>query len=203
MGMTMQVLAWLTFLALGAFFFDDLLGKQYNPNQDLQTRSSEEGHREVVLQRNRFGHYVTSGEINGEPVTFILDTGATGVAVPDAVAQRLGLQRGRAFRTQTANGTGTSYAARLDSVSVGGIELQDVPAGITPGLQTDQVLQRKPNGAFVRGLMQKGVFLFGDLQRIGQHPRTQADHRAVEGRIQHDGGSGGAHREQGAGGIKQ
>jgi aspartyl protease family protein len=73
-------------------------------------------------------------------VRFILDTGATGVAVPDAVAQRLGLQRGRAFRTQTANGTGTSYAARLDSVSVGGIELQDVPAGITPGLQVDQVL---------------------------------------------------------------
>jgi len=140
MGTTMHVLAWLTFLALGAFFFDDLLGKQYNPNQDLQTRSTEAGVREVVLQRNRFGHYVTSGEINGQPVTFILDTGATGVAVPDAVAQRLGLQRGRAFRTQTANGTGTSYAARLDSVSVGGIELQDVRAGITPGLQSDQIL---------------------------------------------------------------
>jgi aspartyl protease family protein len=127
-------------LALGAFFFDDLLGKQYNPNQNLQTRSGEEGVREVVLQRNRFGHYVTSGEINGQPVTFILDTGATGVAVPDTIAQRLGLQRGPAFRTQTANGTGTSYAARLDSVSVGGIELQDVRAGITPGLQTDQIL---------------------------------------------------------------
>jgi len=35
---------------------------------------------------------------------------------------------------------GTSYAARLDSVSVGGIELQDVRAGITPGLQSDQIL---------------------------------------------------------------
>lgn len=140
MGMAMQVLAWVVLLALGAFFFDDLLGKQYNPNQNVQTRSSEEGVREVVLQRNKFGHYVTSGEINGQPVTFILDTGATGVAVPDAVAQRLGLRRGQAFRTQTANGTGTSYAARLDRVSVGGIELQDVRAGITPGLQTDQIL---------------------------------------------------------------
>ncbi|MEE4146479.1 MAG: TIGR02281 family clan AA aspartic protease [Halieaceae bacterium] len=140
MGMTMQVLAWLTFLALGAFLFDDLLDKQYNPNQNLQTHSGEAGIREVVLQRNRFGHYVTSGEINGQAVTFMLDTGATGVAVPDAVARRLGLQRGRAFSTQTANGTGISYAAMLDSVSVGGIELQDVRAGITPGLQTDQIL---------------------------------------------------------------
>jgi aspartyl protease family protein len=140
MGLAMQVLAWLVFLALGAFFFNDLLEKQYNPNQDLQARAAEDGAREVVLQRNKFGHYVTSGEINGQAVTFILDTGATGVAVPAAVATRLGLQRGQAFRTQTANGTGISYAAILDLVSVGGIELQDVQAGITPGLQSDQVL---------------------------------------------------------------
>ena len=57
-----------------------------------------------------------------------------------AVAERLGLRRGRAFSTQTANGISTSYAARLQQVSVGDITLQDVSAGITPGLQTDQVL---------------------------------------------------------------
>lgn len=140
MGLTMQVLAWLVFLALGVFFFSDVLEKQYNPNQSLVTRLNEEGVREVVLQRNKFGHYVTSGEINGQPVTFMLDTGATGVAIPDVVAQRLGLRRGRAFSTQTANGIGTSYAVRLAQVSVGEISLQDVSAGITPGLQMEQVL---------------------------------------------------------------
>ena len=139
-GLTMQVLGWLVFLALGVFFFSDFLDNQYNPNQTLQTIYGEEGVREVVLQRNKFGHYVTSGEINGQPVTFILDTGATGVAVPSAVAKRLGLRRGQAFRTQTANGTAVSYAARLDRVSVGGIELKDVLAGITPGLQTEEIL---------------------------------------------------------------
>ena len=136
----MQVLGWLVFLALGVFFFSDFLDNQYNPNQSLQTLYGEEGVREVVLQRNKFGHYVTSGEINGQPVTFILDTGATGVAVPSAVAKRLGLRRGQAYRTQTANGTAVSYAARLDRVSVGGIELKDVLAGITPGLQTEEIL---------------------------------------------------------------
>ena len=136
----MQALAWLVFFALGAFYFSDLLGKQYNPNQSLQTSYTEGGVREVVLQRNKFGHYVTSGEINGKPVTFLLDTGATGVAIPEAVAHRLGLRRGRAFPTQTANGVATSYAVTLDKVSVGGIELQGVSAGITQGLQTDQVL---------------------------------------------------------------
>jgi aspartyl protease family protein len=140
MGLGMQVLAWMTFLGLGVFYFSDVLEKQYNPNQSLETRHTTEGLAEVVLQRNRQGHYVTSGEINGLPVTFILDTGATGVAVPSAVAQRLGLQPGRAFSTQTANGLSVSYAVNLERVSVGGIMLQEVPASITPGLMTKEVL---------------------------------------------------------------
>jgi aspartyl protease family protein len=138
-GLAMQALAWLVLIALGVFFFSDVLDRQHNPNQSLQT-SYGEGMKEVVLQRNRFGHYVTSGEINGEPVTFMLDTGATGVAIPQSVARRLGLRRGQAFATQTANGVTTSYAARLERVSVGGIERRDVQAGIVPGLQTDEVL---------------------------------------------------------------
>lgn len=140
MGTAMQALAWLVLLALGVFFFSDFLDKQYNPNQSLQTRYTEEGSREVVLQRNKFGHYVTSGQINGKPVTFMLDTGATGVAIPEAMADYLGLKRGRAFATQTANGPSTSYAANLDQVSVGAIEMRNVPAGITPGLQTEEIL---------------------------------------------------------------
>lgn len=140
MGLTMQALAWLVFLALGVFFFSDVLDKQHNPNQSLQTRYGEEGMREVILQRNKFGHYVTSGTINGKPVVFMLDTGATGVAIPAAIASRLGIERGRAFPTQTANGMSTSYAAILESVSVGDIELRDVRAGITPGLQTSEIL---------------------------------------------------------------
>ena len=140
MGLGMQILAWLAFLGLGVFFFSDVLEKQYNPNVSLETRHTANGLPEVVLQRNRQGHYVTSGEINGQPVTFILDTGATGVAIPAAVAQRLGLQRGRAFSTQTANGMSVSYAVKLERVSVGGIALDEVPASITPGLTTDEVL---------------------------------------------------------------
>jgi len=42
--------------------------------------------REVVLKRNRYGHYVANGSINGSQVEFLLDTGATAVAVPAATA---------------------------------------------------------------------------------------------------------------------
>lgn len=140
MGTAMQALAWVVLLALGVAYFGDLLDKQYNPNQSVETRYGEGGVREVVLQRNKYGHYVTAGQINGKPVTFMLDTGATGVAIPEDRAAYLGLQRGRAFPTQTANGISTSYAVNLDQVSVGAIELHDVPAGIAPGLQTEEIL---------------------------------------------------------------
>lgn len=140
MGTVMQALAWLVLLALGVLFFSGVLEKQYNPNQNLQTQNTEAGTREVVLQRNKFGHYVTSGKINGKPVTFMLDTGATGVAIPEDVAEYLGIQRGRSFATQTANGRSISYAANLERVSVGEIELQNVRAAIAPGLQTEEIL---------------------------------------------------------------
>jgi aspartyl protease family protein len=139
-GMTMQALAWLIFIALGVVFFSDVIEKRFNPNQSPSSYIAEDGVREVVLKRNRAGHYVTDGTINGQSVVFMLDTGATGVALPSKIADRLGIRRGRAFPTQTANGVSTSYAATLDSVSVGGITLTEVRAGITPGLNTDQVL---------------------------------------------------------------
>jgi len=140
MGAVMQALAWLALLALGLVFFSDVLDSQYNPNQNLQTRNTQAGAREVVLQRNKFGHYVASGEINGKPVTFMLDTGATGVAIPEDVAEYLGIERGRTFSTQTANGRAISYAANLETVSVGAIELQNVRAAIAPGLKTEEIL---------------------------------------------------------------
>jgi aspartyl protease family protein len=136
----MAILAWLTFMVLAGFFFHEMLGQQHNPNQSVATKLGEGGMKEVVLKRNRYGHYVTSGAINGEPVVFLLDTGATGVAVPAAVAKRLGLQAGQPFQTRTANGIAVSYATRLDRVSVGDISLANVRASITPGLTGEEIL---------------------------------------------------------------
>lgn len=100
----------------------------------------EAGFREVSLQRNKYGHYVTSGKINGHEVVFMLDTGATGVAIPAAIAARLNIKRGQRYMTQTANGTAPAYATRLDTVSVGDIEFTNIAAGISPGLQSEQIL---------------------------------------------------------------
>ncbi|MEH6591878.1 MAG: retropepsin-like aspartic protease [Halioglobus sp.] len=140
MSTTMTALAWIVFMVLVGFYFNELLQKQRNPNQVLQTRYTEENTREVSLVGNKYGHYVTSGQVNGRSVIFMLDTGATGVAIPATIAEKLNIPRGRPVQVQTANGMATSYLTQLDSVSVGDITLYDVDAAIVPGYNSDQIL---------------------------------------------------------------
>ncbi|MBV0933173.1 retropepsin-like aspartic protease family protein [Marinobacterium weihaiense] len=134
----MHYMTWIVLLALLTFYFNDFVGEQRNPNRHLNLTDSGSG--EVVLARNRAGHYVAPGRINGEPVTFLLDTGATRVSVPESLADRLGLRRGAEQRTLTANGMISVYATRLDSVKLGGIELRDVAASINPFMPEETVL---------------------------------------------------------------
>ncbi len=138
-GTVFGTIAWLCILFLLVLFFQSRLDKQHNPNDDLAYRV-EGDIPTVTLKRNRFGHYVASGYINGEPVTFMLDTGATSVAIPVAIADRLGLSRGQAYQVHTANGTTTAYATRLDSLELGAIKLNDINASITVGYQSNDIL---------------------------------------------------------------
>jgi len=140
MGKSMIIASWIVLLALLTMLFSHLLDQQHNPNQDLQGQSLGQV-KEVSLQRNRNGHYIANGSINGVPVVFLLDTGATDVAISTALARRLQLQRGPAIGLQTANGTLTGYATRLRSVRLANIQQQDVQAIINPGMQAeDEVL---------------------------------------------------------------
>lgn len=94
----------------------------------------------MKLLGNGQGHFVASGQINGQPVEFMLDTGATDVAVPAELADRLGLQRGPPVTLSTANGRSQGYRTRLDRLKLGDIVLQDVRALVAPGLGGEQVL---------------------------------------------------------------
>ncbi len=70
----------------------------------------------------------------------LIDTGATGVAISQAVADKLNLKSIDAIRTETANGDTVGYMVRLQSVKVGGVEAQNVAATIAPGLDGDVLL---------------------------------------------------------------
>ena len=82
----------------------------------------------VTLAADPRGHFVSQGSINGNPVRFLVDTGATTVALPAAEAQRLGIdyRKGERGFTNTAGGLVPIYRVRFDSVKLGSIELAGV-----------------------------------------------------------------------------
>ncbi|HSI45315.1 MAG TPA: retropepsin-like aspartic protease [Methylophilus sp.] len=94
----------------------------------------------ATLKRGPDGHYSAEALINGERVRVLVDTGATGVAISQHVADRLGLMSTEAITTHTANGNAVSYLVRLKSVQLGGVVANDVAATITPGLEGDALL---------------------------------------------------------------
>ena len=81
LGKGFAIIAWLMLLGVIYLFFDDYLQAQFNPNQQLRSAVGVGGERTVLLTANRQGHYVGTLKLNGQDVDFLLDTGATMVAV--------------------------------------------------------------------------------------------------------------------------
>lgn len=82
----------------------------------------------ITLAADSRGHFFMDGAINGGPIRFIIDTGATVVALPAAEALRLGLdyRKGERALTNTAGGPVEAFRVRLDRVRLGDIELAGV-----------------------------------------------------------------------------
>ena len=87
----------------------------------------------IVLEQNRNGHYLVEGKINHQAVNFLIDTGATDVAIPQSLARKLGLEFGPQIQVSTAAGPAKAWLTRLNEVSIGGIRRRDVRATITSG----------------------------------------------------------------------
>jgi aspartyl protease family protein len=100
----------------------------------------ENGRAMVTLQRDQTGHFLAEGEINGHAVEFLVDTGATDVAISEKTARLMGLEFGPQFVVMTAAGPAVAWRTRLDRVSLGSLALKIVRATITPGLGKQALL---------------------------------------------------------------
>lgn len=118
--------------------FDTLLERRYNPNRHIESGAS--GPQRVELEPNPAGQYVLPGRINGVRVTFLLDTGASHVAVPARLADDLGLERGPEIRVDTAGGRTSAYHTIIERIAVGGIVQHGVRGSINPALSSEHVL---------------------------------------------------------------
>ncbi len=136
----MIYLAWILFLGILTMAFTKFLDRQNNPNQKIAVSYNADQIAEVVLQQNRQGHYLANGAINDKAVTFLLDTGATHISIPEHIARQLNLTKGFPMKVSTANGAITVYDTRLDSVSIGAITLHNIRANINPFMKSDEIL---------------------------------------------------------------
>lgn len=135
-GAGMLVIGWLIIIGIVFWAFYYWNESQINPNRALVAAPGGE----IILQRNRAGQYLAEGEVNGRPVTFLLDTGATQVALSTGLARELGLKLGPPVTLSTAAGSVRGYSARLHSVRLAGIEMRDVSALVSDGLEPGLVL---------------------------------------------------------------
>ncbi len=141
------VVAFAGLFAVLWFAMDALVHQRTHPNAGVA--AGDDGPGRVELEAGPGGHYRVPGRINGKPVDFLVDTGASHVAVPGGVADGLGLERGAEIRVVTANGTATAYHTRIERIAVGGIVRRGVRASINPTMGGEDILLGM---TFLRGL---------------------------------------------------
>ncbi len=110
--------------------------------QSISTSSVSGNKPTVKLVAGTGGHFLTTGSINGYPIHFMVDTGATSIAFSTAQAQAMGLDLRRAQRgsVTTASGYANSYRVTLDNVKIGDISLNMVEALVVDTMPGDTAL---------------------------------------------------------------
>ncbi len=104
---------------------------------------ASKGKGSVTLYPETNGHYLVDGLVNGVPVRFMVDTGATIIGMNSIVANRIGIdyrRQGRPGFVSTAGGTVPTYYVKLNSVTVGDITLYNVDASVVEGSSPREAL---------------------------------------------------------------
>ena len=114
------------------------LAARFEPR--IVARVDAGGAPELVVQRDRRGHYVVPETVNGVDVEFLLDTGASDVAIPPAIARRLKLTRGPEVEIRTASDVIRGYLVTLDDVSIGPLSLKRARGSVSERSIGEEVL---------------------------------------------------------------
>lgn len=120
----------------GAVFEVDGQKKKVGMGQSISTSYASGSRPTVKLTADGGGHFSTMGSINGRPIKFLVDTGATMVSFSTNTARQFGIDLTRASQgaVSTAGGVVRAYSVTLDNVKVGGISMNYVEASIVDGL---------------------------------------------------------------------
>jgi aspartyl protease family protein len=97
-------------------------------------------HNRLVINADNKGHYVLNGMLNNMQVKFLIDTGATSLAIPEEIASKLKLVKRYPVTIGTASGQSQAYLTRVKHVKLGTIEMKNVKAIILPDKKSNFVL---------------------------------------------------------------
>lgn len=122
-GRIMFILAWVMVFGLLFVFF-------HFQQQASMTRAEEMKHGKLILTADRQGHYRVKGRINRTSTDFMVDTGATMVAIPKDLANKLNLAGRYPVTMKTAAGEVTGYLTRIEQLSFGDFQFNNVKAVI-------------------------------------------------------------------------
>ncbi len=106
---------------------------QWRRHEALKTNFTASGGT-IEIRRSDDGHYHWPGTLNGESVDFLVDTGASGVAIPAALAERLHLVGEQTVRSSTAGGLVTGRIVRADLALEGGVRAERLRMVALPNL---------------------------------------------------------------------
>ena len=123
-------------LLLGAAVF---VGVQWWLHHEQRTRFEARG-ESVEIRRSADGHYHWPGTVNGRAVDFLIDTGATGTAIPASLARELKLPSLGSVESNTAGGVVTGQVVRADIALQGGVNVQRLPVVALPQLGDSPLL---------------------------------------------------------------
>ena len=107
------------------------LAKVPDPPKPKQVESG----RRVTVERDSRGHFQVEARVDGRAIDFLVDTGASGIALRESSANRIGIFPRRGDYTvpmSTANGTGKAARVMLNRVDLNGIAVYNIPAFVVP-----------------------------------------------------------------------
>lgn len=114
------------------------------PQQDSEAGNVSDG--VLVIPQRGNGHYFVDGSINGKPLTFVIDTGASSVVLPRSMAMLAGVYCKDQMLMQTVGGTASGCTSVVAKLKFGPFQINDVPVVIAPNLSQPllgmNVLQR-------------------------------------------------------------
>lgn len=116
---------------VAAYGLRDEIGGALNPTGAVVSTGGD-----IILRRASDGHFRVDAEVNGAPVTFLVDTGASDVVLSREDAIRAGLHPDDlrfTGRAETANGMVRMAPVRLEELAFGGLQAADVPAAVSEG----------------------------------------------------------------------